>query len=304
MPRMNKILISVCLFITILMGCSKVETENAIKAEPRHLLIGLIPEQNIFKQHNRYEPLANYISKKMGVNIKLKVFTRYANIIDNFVFADLDAAFFGSFTYILGHSKLGVEAIARPESINGISSCQGLIFVRKDSDIESVKDMKGKSFAFVDKATATGYLLPLAYFKEHGVKDYKTFLKEFYFTGTHEDAIYDVLNKKVDVGAAKNTVFIRLASEDSRINTELMILKRSPDVPENGLAVRENFDGPLKNKLKEILLNMHNDAEGINVLRDFGAKRFIKTTDDDYANVYRYIQKLDLNLATYHYWDE
>ena len=55
--------------------------------------------------------------------------------------------------------------------------------------------MKGKTFAFVDKATTAGYLLPLAYFKHNGINDYNKFFKKTYFTGTHEDAIYDVLNK-------------------------------------------------------------------------------------------------------------
>ena len=301
---MNKILITICLFLTIMMGCGKEETEIRTETVEQHLLIGLVPEQNIFKQRKRYEPLADYLSKKIGVNIKLKVFTRYGNIIDHFVSEGLDAAFLGSLTYVLAHSKLGMEAIARPENIDGVSSYHGLIFVRKDSGIETVKDMKGKSFAFVDRATTAGYLLPLAYFKEHGIKDYRVFLKEVYFTGTHEGAIEDVLNGKVDIGAAKNTVFMKLANQDSRIKTELKILKRSPDVPESGLAVREDLDHAIKKKLKETLLNMHNDPDGINVLNNFGAKRFIETNDGDYATLYQYMQEIGLNLNTYHYWDE
>jgi len=64
------------------------------------------------------------------------------------------------------------------------------------------QDMRGKTFAFVDKATTAGYLLPLVYFKENGINDYPTFLKETYFAGTHEDAIYDVLNRKAEITAA------------------------------------------------------------------------------------------------------
>jgi phosphonate transport system substrate-binding protein len=81
----------------------------------------------------------------------------------------------------------------------------------------------------VDKATTAGYLLPLAYFKKNGIRDYRAYLKETYFAGTHEDVIYDVLNKKADIGAAKNTVFERLAKTDERILKELLILEKSPD---------------------------------------------------------------------------
>ncbi len=100
----------------------------------------------------------------------------------------MDGAFFGSFTYTLAHAKLGVEAIARPESFDGVSTYHGLIFARKGGHIKGVEDMKGKIFVFVDKATTAGYLLPLSYFKNHGIENYKTYFKETYFAGTHEDA--------------------------------------------------------------------------------------------------------------------
>ncbi len=56
----------------------------------------------------------------------------------------MDGAFLGSFTYALAHAKLGLEVIARPELVDGTSTYHGLIFVRKDSGIKTIKDMKGK----------------------------------------------------------------------------------------------------------------------------------------------------------------
>jgi phosphonate transport system substrate-binding protein len=307
---MKKLVLPFCFLLIIMVaaGCERKETlppkkPKAEAGRTKTLLIGLIPEQNIFKQMERYEPLANYLSKKVNMTIRLTVLPRYGNIINNFVSTGLDGSFFGSFTYTLAHEKLGVEVLARPVNLNGTSTYHGLIFVRKDSGIKSIREMEGKRFAFVDKATTAGYLLPLAYFKEYG-KDYKAFLKESYFTGTHEDAIYDVLNRKADVGAAKNTVYERLEASDGRIKKELVILERSPDVPENGLAVRKDLDSSLKKKLKEALLTMHENPEGAALLKVFGAQRFIETSNSDYQPVYRYAQKIELNLATYDYLNE
>jgi phosphonate transport system substrate-binding protein len=292
------------------MGCSETKTENnpatntqTAEARPS-ITIGLIPERNIFKQLDRYEPLADYLSRRIGGDIKLKVLTRYGNIIDNFVSAGLDGAFFGSFTYTLAHVKLGVEPIARPESFDGISTYYGMIMVRKDGGIKTAQDMKGKIFAFVDRATTAGYLLPLAYFKENGIDDYQTFLRETYFAGTHEAAIYDLLNKKADICAAKDTVFTRLAARDRRLSKELLLLARSPDVPENGLALKKNFDGTIKNELKKALISMDKDPEGIEVLKKFGARKFIETTNDDYTSVYKYVKQIGLNLSVYNYRNE
>ena len=286
-------------------GCRGTEDPPAPKpaAEPsrvKPLLIGLIPEQSLFKQMDRYEPLARYLARRTGIEIQLVILSRYGNIISNFQSAKMDGAFFGSFTYALAHVKLGVDVLARPEGLDGASTYHGLIFVRKDSGIGSLEQMQGKRFAFVDKATTAGYLLPLAYFQQHK-KNYRTFLREYYFTGTHEDAIYDVLNKKADMGAAKNTVFDRLAQSDKRISEELVVLAQSPEVPENALAVRKGLDSALKSRIQNELLTMDSDPEGAKVLKAFGARRFILTRDSDYRAVYDYVRDSKLNLATYDY---
>jgi phosphonate transport system substrate-binding protein len=295
----------VSFLLSILTGCTKTETTPPKKvSQAKILVIAVVPEENIFHQMERYQPLVDYLSKKVGTSIKLKVLTAYANAIDNFSSLPLDGAFFGSFAYALAHSKLGVEVLVRPEDLDGVSTYHGLIFTRRDSGIRTAKDMRGKIFAFVDKATTAGYLLPLAYFEKQGVKNYKTYLRETYFAGTHEDAIMDVLNKKADIGAAKNTVYERMAKGDNRIEKELIILEKSPDVPENGLAVRNEVDDPIKKKLKDALLNMHNDPDGRSVLKNFGARRFIETTDKDYDPVYKYAKDIGLNLATYDYMNE
>jgi phosphonate transport system substrate-binding protein len=302
---MYKVFGAACILLALAAGCSKPETAPPEKAvKEASLVIGLIPEQHIFDQVERYKPLADYLSKKVGVKIKLKVLSRYGNIIDNFVSSGMDGAFFGSFTYALAHAKLGVEVLARPENLDGRSTYYGLIFVRRDSGIRTVKDMAGKRFAFVDKATTAGYLLPLDYFNRNGIRNYRTYLKEAYFAGTHEDAISDVLNGKADIGAAKSTIYDKLMKENEKMKKEMVVLEKSPDVPENGLAVRKDLDDSLKRKLKGALLDMHDDPEGAGVLKNFGARRFIETTDKDYEPVLKYAKESGLNLSTYDYMNE
>ena len=266
--------------------------------------IGLIPEQNIFRQLERYEPLASHLSKVVGVPIELKILPRYGNIIANFQSQQLDGGFFGSFTYALAHEKIGLEVVARPMAPDNSSTYHGLIFVRKDRGIRNAGDMRGKRFAFVDKATTAGYLLPLNYFHEHGIADYHAYLKESYFAGTHEDAIRDVLEGRADVGAAKNTVFQRLLESDPRIREELVILERSPSVPENALALRKDLDPELALRLRDALLSLQDSPEGRAVLETFRAARFIPTENRDYDPVFEYARKAHLDLAGYDYLND
>jgi phosphonate transport system substrate-binding protein len=290
-----------CLCVFFLAGCRQTETAPPPEGGHNTLLIGLIPEQNIFKQLERHEPLTAYLSKESGINLKLIVLTRYGNVIDNFVSTGLDGAFFGSFTYAVAHARLGVEALARPEGEDGKSTYHGLILVRRGSGVENADHMKGKRFAFVDQGTTGGYLFPIRYLTEYGIGNYKTYLGEVYYTGTHEDAIYDVLNEKTDIAAAKNTVYERLAQGDSRIIDELTILARSPEVPENCLALRSNLSESTKSKLQSTMLLMHQDPAGREVLKKFGARKFIETRDGDYEAVYEYAREINLDLANFDY---
>jgi len=265
------------------------------------LTIGLIPEQNVFKQMARYQPLGDYIAKKTGLKVKFTILSRYGNIIDRFKTESLDGAFFGSFTGALAIQKLGVEFLARPVNLDGSSTYWGYLFARRDSGIRNVGDMKGKRLVFVDKATTAGYVFPVAYLKEHGVSDIKTYFRETYFAGSHDAAIYAVLDKKAEIGAAKHSMYDRVARTDPRVKKDLVILSESPKVPSNGLGVRDDLSAEVKRQLRDVLIGMDKDPEGREVLKKFEAIKFIPTSRDDYNIVIEYARKAGINLKTYEY---
>ena len=296
-----RFLIFICLLSVLMAGCreqQRQESANAAAAAGEEFHIGIVPERNIFHQRERYEPLARYLSEKLGITIELSMLVTYENIVDNIQSRELDAVFLGSFAGAVALKKLGARPLARPQYSDGTSTYRGLLFARKDSGIATARDMEGKIFAFTDKGTTAGWLLPLHYFKENDIDDPFSWFGEMYFTGTHEDAIVDVLNGKADIGAAKDTVFYQLAQTDSRILAELKILAMSPPVPENALLfVRKNE--PLQKAMKKVLLTMHQDEEGRQILQKFGAVQFIETTVKDYQPVFTYASDIGLDLANY-----
>lgn len=268
------------------------------------LTIGLIPELNVFEQVARHKPLEEYIGKKTGLNIQFTILSRYGNIIDHFSQNKLDGAFWGSFTGAMAIKKLGVEPIARPLWLDGTSTYRGYIFVKRQSGIKDVADMRGKTVAFVEKATTAGYIFPLAYFREHGVKDITGYLKEYYFTGSHDAAIRAVLNGEADIGTAKNTIYDLLAQSDPLIEKNLIILARSPTVPSNGLGVRKTLDPEIKRRLGDVLIGMNGDAEGMAVLRRYGAIKFIPTVKADYNPVFDIARRAGIDLEHYAYFNQ
>jgi phosphonate transport system substrate-binding protein len=277
---------------------------TASTAAATELIIGLIPEQNVFLQMKRYEPVGEYIRERIGVKIRFSILSRYGNIIDRFKSGNLNGAFWGSFTGALAIQQLGIEPMVRPLWLDGTSTYHGFVFVRKDSGIKGVGDMKGKTIAFVERATMAGYVFPMAYFRENGVGDMNTFFKEHYFAGSHDATITAVLDKKVDIGCAKNTIFDLVAERDPRVKEEIRILAESPKVPSNGLGMTPNLDPDVRKQLADTLLRMDETPAGRKVLAEFGAIRFLPTTKKDYAPLFDIAEKAGINLKEYEYVNE
>lgn len=265
------------------------------------LKIGLIPEQNILVQKKRYKPLGDYIEKKTGLKINFIILPRYGNIIDNFSNLKLDGAFWGSFTGAIAIKRLSIEHLVRPVNPDGTSTYKGYIFVRKDSNIKSISDMRNKTIAFVDRATTAGYMYPIAYFKDNGIENFKSFFKEYYFTGSHDAVIHAILKGEADIGCVKNTIYDMLARKESRIKGELLVLAESSDVPSNGLGLRKDIDVMIKNRLKNLLLQMDREPDGIQVLKEFRDIKFIENNENDYKPVFEMAAKADIDLANYEY---
>ncbi|NOZ25240.1 MAG: phosphate/phosphite/phosphonate ABC transporter substrate-binding protein [Nitrospirae bacterium] len=270
-------------------------------ADDMELLIGLIPEQNIFKQIERYKPLAAYLSERTGIRVRLTILSRYGDIIDRFVQRGLDGAFFGDLTGALAIEKLDIEPLVRPVNMNGSTYSYGYIIVRKDSGIRSVADMKGKVLAFVDRATVTGYLFPLSYFRSHGVANLEGYFSEYYFTGSHDSSVYAVLDGRADIGCIKNTIFNNLVSRDPTIKEEIRIIAKSPLMPESTLCLRRDLPEGIKKMIKEVLLTMDRDREGRRILAKLHAQRFIEASVEDFKPVYEMLKTLGEDIETYQY---
>ncbi|MBI4650078.1 phosphate/phosphite/phosphonate ABC transporter substrate-binding protein [Candidatus Desantisbacteria bacterium] len=302
--KKNTILILLVFFI-FLYGCQSPNKEispNNIETKvwEKDFIIALIPEQDIFTQKKRYEPICRYLSKKLGYNVKTNVLESYNAIYENMREKKIDAGFFGSFNYTLARSKLNVIPLVRPLWKNGTSTYTGFIFTRKDSGIGlDINKWKGTTLALVHQHTTAGYFFPRWYLAKYGINNIETFFKKIIYTGSHDTAILSVFNHEADIGAAKNQIYEIMISKNPKMAESLTVLAESRAVPDNGIAVREDIPEKLREKIKNILLNMDQNTEGKTILHEFGAVKFIENKDIDYNPVREMIEPLNIDLKTY-----
>jgi phosphonate transport system substrate-binding protein len=276
-------------------------TVPTLAAAEEEFVIGLIPEENIFRQVKRHKPLEAYLSNKLGIKVRFTILSRYPHIINRFISRNLDGAFFGILTAVLAQEDLPVEPIARPVKIEGGTTARGVIFVRKDSGIKTVNDLRNHRAAFVDNVTATGYLFMLAYLRQNGIYSIDKFFSEYYFTGSHDTTVYTVYAGRADIGTVKERIFNKLSEKDPVIKDELVIIATSDELPDNTLCIKSTLPQELKNKLKKALLTMHLDPEGQKVLKELEAVRFAPASFEDFEPVRTLAKKAGINLKNYKY---
>ena len=252
------------------------------------LRIGIVPERDIFAQRKRYRALADCLADELDRPVALVTFNTYDAILDSFAAKEVDAAFLGSMVSVLTMDRLGAKVVAKPEFPGPISTYRGVIFVRPDSPLEQVADLAGKSIAMV-KTTTAGNLFPILLMKEAGVLDGRGDPR-FVWVGTHDEVIMDVVEGRVDAGAAKN---LRLDTfEAAHPELKMRRLARSEDVPNNALLLRVDVATELGPQLSEVLLAMHEDPAGRRALAGFGATRFVPCGAWEYEAVYDMVERL------------
>ncbi|MGD0887575.1 MAG: phosphate/phosphite/phosphonate ABC transporter substrate-binding protein [Thermodesulfovibrionales bacterium] len=291
---MKKLFPGVILCLALSCICSRA----AFSAEEK-LIIGLVPEVNRKAQIDRYFPLIKYLEKKVGVKVGMKYLPNYGATYEEMRDGLIEGGFLGSFVYCMTRAHVQAEPIARPVRLDGVSTCTGYTFVRKDSGIKSPRDMKGKTIALVDPLSTSGYLAQRLFFTKHGIdinKDVKIF-----WVGSHDAAVMAVFNKQADMGGAKNHVFDKLVLENAAVKEALIILDESPAVPDNVLAVSKDLNPKIKEKVKNVFATMASDPVGQGILRKFGARAFIETKDEDYKDLYGMIKKAGIDLMIYSY---
>jgi phosphonate transport system substrate-binding protein len=161
--------------------------------------------------------------------------------------------------------------------------------------------MKNKSLVLVDKATTAGYIFQLFYFKYYGINNIEDYFSRISFANSHDAAAWAVYAGEADIGGAKNHIFNGLMEEYPDFKEQMVVLFESPEVPSNGLAVRKDLNPAIKLRIKTLLLSLHESPEGQETLKNFGAIKFIATSNDDYVVVYNMVKQLGIDLQEYSY---
>jgi phosphonate transport system substrate-binding protein len=158
----------------------------------------------------------------------------------------------------------------------GVSDYRGILFTAKGSGITSVQNLPGRLIAFEDPGSTSAYFLPKVFLLQKGFTltekpsfDAAVAPREigYLFAAGSEKKLWNwVLQGNVAAGALSN---VDLEKRDAKARRDVMTLAETEMFPRHFLSVRRDLDPAVANRLKEILLSMHLDSEGQQVLRNY-----------------------------------
>ncbi|MBI5055885.1 MAG: phosphate/phosphite/phosphonate ABC transporter substrate-binding protein [Nitrospirae bacterium] len=288
-------LLLISLVLAVIANCKKAESqkvdienkeittpvEKPSNGKPVRIAVGgMITPREGFAYYRR---LLDYIGEKLGRHVEFVDRDNYAEINELLKNGEIEAAFVCGGPYVDGHKEFGMELLAVPVAY-GEPVYYSYIIVNKDSPIHMFQQLRGKKFAFTDPMSNSGKLVP-TYMLARMNETPDTFFKSYIFTQSHDKAIKAVAQGIVD-GAAVDSLIWEYASRTNPVFTsKTRIIKKSPPYGIPPVVVRPGMEQGMKEKLRQIFLDAHNDKKGKEILNHMMIDRFIPIDDRAYDSI-------------------
>lgn len=153
------------------------------------------------KNDATYRPLAAYLEKELGRRVELRTVDTWEGLAKSLANGETDLALMGPWGYVLANNEAGARVVSTI-LYDGRPEYYAIMITHPDSGIKSPADLKGRSFAFGDKGSTSGYLIPLHYFMTQGIDPEKHFSKVLYTK--HQAIETQVTQGALDAGADYN----------------------------------------------------------------------------------------------------
>ncbi len=247
---------------------------------PQELRYATVPTEASKDATQRYAPLVAHLEKTLGLKIKFQNGADYSAVILAQKAKQVDLADYGANSYLdaVEQTSNNVEALVIPDNIKGGSSYKSIIMVKGDSPIKDIAGAKGKTFAFVEPESTSGYLIPMVYF----LKDLKTkpeaYFSKVIFAGTHENSILAVAKGTVEVGASNDQNYQNALDKGAIKASDVRIIWTSAPIPNGPTAIRKDLPESLRKAVKAAFLAFKDPQ----ALDGFNIKGYLEVSDKDF----------------------
>jgi phosphonate transport system substrate-binding protein len=227
-----------------------------------------------------YKKLVDYVAGHIGDEASMVLRPSYSDVRVLLEENKVDLAFVCTGTYIICSRSATIDLIAVPEFKNN-RKYQCLFVVGKNSIINNISDLKGKSFAFTDPESNTGCIVPSWFITEQG-EDPKTYFSKIVYTGTHDRSLDAVARGLVDGAGVDSLIYHSFIENHPEAKDSLRVIWKSKSFGAPPVVVPSGLPESLKRQFREIFLSMSQSVQGREILDGIGIERFRASQPGEY----------------------
>ena len=209
--------------------------------------------------------ITGWLSAQLGIAVDGYVTFDHAAAVEALRNGDADISFMGALPFVLAEAEIGAEPLLS-ELYRGAPYYTGRVFVRRDSGIETLADLRGSDIAFADPISESGYLYPLEEFVRAGLvkgpKAADDFFGRVYFAGGYQQAMQAMAEGLVDAAGASQYADLLLSPKQQ---AEVTWIAESPKIPSHVVISRPGLDDNLKEQFTKAMLTL-NEPENRSML--------------------------------------
>ena len=251
---------------------------------PDVLRIAAIPDENPNELLRIYTPIALYLATELKLKVQFTPVMDYAATVEGVVARKLDLVWYGGFTSVQAVRRTNGTAkrlVLRQED----AEFKSVFIAKPGSGINSLADLKGKTFAFGSVSSTSGHLMPRSFILKANLNPEKDF-KQVAYSGAHDATALWVESGKVDAGALNFLVWDKLVQTKKVDLTKVNVFWTTPPYVDYVWTARGDLDKGLQERIAAAFLKLdYGNPEHKRLLDLHRTKKYIKATDEEWKGI-------------------
>ncbi|MBD9397179.1 putative selenate ABC transporter substrate-binding protein [Pseudomonas sp. PDM11] len=255
------------------------------------LRVSAIPDEAPTELLRKFKPLGAYLEQQLGMKVEFVPVADYPAVVEALATDRLDMAWLGGFTFVQVNLKTGnaIPLVQREQDAAFTST-----FISADPQVKSLKDLKGKTFAFGSISSTSGSLMPRYFMLQDGIKP-ESYFSRVAYSGAHDATAAWVQAGKVDAGVLNSSVWDKLVKSGKVDTNKVKVFATTPTYFDYNWTVRGTLDPALSEKIKQAFLALDPANPEHKAILDLqAASRFIETKPENYKGIEEAARAADL----------
>lgn len=269
---------------------------------PETLTVQFVPSQNADTLEAKAKPLEQLLSDKLGIPVEVSISTDYNTIIEAMASKKVDVGFLPPTAYVLAKEKGAAEVILQAQRF-GVQDDTGaptdqlvdfyksMIIVKKDSDIKSVADLKGKKIAYQNVTSSAGFVWPAGLLLENNLDPLKD-VSGVTVKG-HDQGVIALLNGDVDAAAIFQDARNIVSKDYPTVFEDTRVLEFTAPIPNDTVSVRSDMNAEWVEKIQTAFMDIGMDEAGHAIIKEiYSHEGYVKSEDSIFEIVREYGEKV------------